>query len=391
MTNDNTIDIKEQEERKKFAVENFNNNSLNWYLEALSKDELKNICRNLGIKGFSSKNKEDLIKLITETFFGDYDILKAMLQTYDSGFKVVLDNITEQKENYVVFHYDIPDDVFLFYADGTELLFIPQDVKEHIQRYKQEHPEFKVEIDNIHFYRSALNLYGFVSLKQLAILKEQYYNILMTEEEIQAELVTLMPEYEALIKEGSVKHKELEQVNINLKALTHDKDYYVPALEDFKLYTNHFYIERTDEINTLVKYIEEGITEAFKGTSTGKLIINTILFGLRANETPEQILLHIDNIEENGFVKFEDRETLTQVIAQALYSARLWILNGHKREEVQNEIKLVPQQKKPELKVVKDKKNKNKKKPVQLKRKSKKRGKNKNIAHVAKLDDYRKN
>lgn len=385
-----TIDIKEQEERKKIAVKNNNNKNLNWYLEAMSKNELKNICRILDIKGFSTLNKETLIDLINESFFSNYDILSLMLSKYDSRFKVVLDNITEQEENYVIFHHDIPDDVFLFYAERTELLFIPKDVKKHFQSYKKAHPKFKEEIDTIHFYRSAINLYGFVSLKHLAVLKEKYYNIRMSEKEIKAELIAVMPEYEKLIKNDSVKHIELAQVSIDLKTLTHDKDYYIPSFEDFKRYTDHFYIEPTDDINALVAYIEAAVTEDFKETDTGKLIINTILFGLRANETPEQILLHIDNIEANGFVKFENREQLSNLIAQALYSTRLWVLNGHKRGEVQDKINLVTQQNKADLKGVKEKKNKNKKKSVQLKKKSKKRGKNKNVAHVAKLDDYRK-
>lgn len=377
MTNDLNIDIAAQEERKKLVAEKFNDNTLEMYLSALSKEELKNICRNLGIKGYSSKNKENLIGLITETYFADDQMLDKMLQSYDSDFKVVLDNITAQDDNYIVYHHDIPDDVFLYYADDTELLFIPQDVKAHFNAYKQSHPAFKEEIEKIHFYRSALNLYGFVTLKHLAVLKEKYFNVQMTEDEIRDELIAVMPEYETLIKDGSVKHKELSNINIDLKALTEQKDYYIPKYEDFKLYTHPFYIESTEEINNLVQYIEAGITEDFKGTDTGKLIIDTILFGLRANETPDQILLHIDNVEKNGFVKFEDHEKLTELIAAALNTTRLWTLNGYKRNEVQSKVQI--EQAQAPAQTVK------KKKPVQVKRRTKKRGKNRNVAHVARL------
>lgn len=384
MTNELNIDIKAQEEKKKLVAEKFNNNTLDMYLSALSKEELKNICRNLGIKGYSSKNKEDVISLITETYFADDQILDKMLHTYDSDFKVVLDNITAQENNYMVYHHDIPDDVFLFYADDTELLFIPQDVKAHFNAYKQAHPTFKEEIDKIHFYRSALNLYGFVTLKHLAVLKEKYFNVQMTEDEIRDELITVMPEYEALIKDGSVKHKELSNIDIDLKFLTEQKEYYIPKYDDYKLYTEHFYVEPTQEIKHLVEYIEAGITEDFLGTDTGKLIINTILFGLRANETPEQILLHIDNVEKNGFVKFDDREKLTKLIANALNTTRLWMLNGHKRSEVQSKVQ--SEQAQSQVQSQAPAQTVKKKKPVQVTRKTKKRGKNRNVAHVARLN-----
>ncbi len=386
MTNELNIDIAAQEEKKKLVAEKFNDNTLDMYLSALSKEALKNICRNLRIKGYSSKNKEDLISLITEAYFADDQMLSKMLETYDSDFKVVLDDITAQEKNYMVYHHDIPDEVFLFYADDTELLFIPQDVKAHFNAYIQAHPAFKEEIDKIHFYRSALNLYGFVTLKHLAVLKEKYFNVQMTEDEIREELITVMPEYEALIKDGSVKHKELSNIDIDLKFLTEQKEYYIPKYEDYKLYTEHFYIEPTQDIKHLVEYIEAGITEDFQGTDTGKLIVNTILFGLRANETPEQILLHIDNVEKNGFVKFDDREKLTELIAAALNTARLWMLNGHTRNEVQNKVQIEQGQSQvqPQAPVQTVKK----KKPVQVKRKTKKRGKNRNVAHVARLNKH---
>ncbi len=386
MTNELNIDIAAQEEKKKSVAEKFNDNTLDMYLSALSKEALKNICRNLRIKGYSSKNKEDLISLITEAYFTDDQMLGKMLETYDSNFKVVLDDITAQEKNYIVYHHDIPDEVFLFYADDTELLFIPQDVKAHFNAYIQAHPAFKEEIDKIHFYRSALNLYGFVTLKHLAVLKEKYFNVQMTEDEIREELITVMPEYEALIKDGSVKHKELSNIDIDLKFLTEQKEYYIPKYEDYKLYTEHFYIEPTQDIKHLVEYIEAGITEDFQGTDTGKLIVNTILFGLRANETPEQILLHIDNVEKNGFVKFDDREKLTELIAASLNTARLWMLNGHTRNEVESKVQIEQGQSQvqPQAPVQTVKKMK----PVQVKRKTKKRGKNRNVAHVARLNKH---
>ncbi|MGK0555093.1 hypothetical protein [Macrococcus capreoli] len=369
MTNELNIDVKEQEEKKQHAAEHYHDYTLDWYLSGLSKDELKNICRNLEIKGFSSKNKEDLVTLITDAYFENFDILKATFETYDSNFKVAIDELTEQDDNYIVFHRDIPDEVFLFYAEGTEFLFIPKDVKAHFKAYKKEHPSFKQEIDTIHFYRSALNLYGFVSLKHLALLKEKYFNITMTEDAIRDELIAAMPEYAPLIKDGSVKHIELTPVQLDLKKLTFNKDYYIPDYETYQLYTERFYIERTPEINALAEYLSNALLEDFKGTDTEQLIIDTILFGLRANETPDQIVLHIENVEVNGFMKIASYDTLRGLIADALLTARLWTLNGHKSGELKDLVlNTLP-----------------KRKPVQIKRKSKKRGKNKNIAHVAKL------
>lgn len=397
MTDEIKYDIEEIEERKKYAIDNFNDNKLEWYLNVLSKSELISICKKLLIKGYSSKNKSEIIKLIIDTYFKDYELLEKMLKTYHSGFKVVLDQVTNQKKNYIIFHHDVPDDVFLFYAEGSELLFIPVDVKEHFNQYKKHNKNYSSEMQTIKFYRSAFNLYGFMTFEHLVELKKQFFNIETSVEVVKKEIVELLPEYESLISGDSIKHIELKNIELDLDSLTKDKNYYVPnKLEEYMRYSERFYIEENDAINELKMYLEEGISQKFKGTDTASLIVNTIIFGLRANDKPDQIMKHIDNIEKSGFVSFKDKSTLKQKIEKALYHTRIWVLNGYTFEEVEGIIKLVHPDElgKQESKNKKTDKllplNKNKKKPVQVKRKTNKRGKNRNIAHVTKLDDYRK-
>lgn len=74
------------------------------------------------------------------------------------------------------------------------------------------------------------------------------------------------------------------------------------------------------------------VTEEYRGTYTAQLITDTIIFGLRANDTPEFILKHIQQIENSGFLKVEDL-TLPEYIARAIIDTRLWSLNGHKTQQ----------------------------------------------------------
>lgn len=50
MTNELNIDIKAQEEKKKLVAEKFNNNTLDMYLSALSKEALKIYVVTWGLK-----------------------------------------------------------------------------------------------------------------------------------------------------------------------------------------------------------------------------------------------------------------------------------------------------------------------------------------------------
>lgn len=326
--------------------------NLTWYLESLSKEELKDICRNFDIKGFSSKNKDELIELIQSTYFKDDQLLTRLLQELSSDYKLIFYELAVSDDETVRFNRDIPDTLFLFYPEADEHLVIPKDVKQHFKQFIETHPDINSDIQLIEFYHSAFNLYGFVSLKQLAKLQYKYKGLQKDEQTIKEEITRLLPEYKDLIQHRSVKHRDLAQVNLNMKALTHGKKYYEPATEsEFLNYKDPYFTEPSEAIEALRTLLDDMVTEEYRGTYTAQLITDTIIFGLRANDTPEFILKHIQQIENSGFLKVENR-TLPEYIARAIIDTRLWSLNGHK-----------PQQKK-ERKVVqvKQKKKKRKKK-----------------------------
>lgn len=308
--------------------------NLEWYLETLSKEALKDICRNFDIKGFSSKNKDELVKLIVDTYFEDNTLLIKLLETLSSDHKLIFFDLAMSENNVTTFNRDIPDTLFLFYPEENEYLVIPNDVKAHFKEYIEAHNEIKDDMKQIEFYHSALNLYGFVSLKQLSKLNMKYNRIQMRESEVKTEIERLLPEYASLIAENSVKHRDLAEIKLDLKQLTHGRNYYEPStLEAFLKYNNPYYTDASQAIDALRTLLMQSVSLAYKDTYTGYLIVNTIIFGLRANDTPEFILQHIEHIESNGFLNVEDKSNLTEKINEAINDSRLWSLNGHKKEQ----------------------------------------------------------
>lgn len=307
--------------------------NLTWYLESLSKEELKDICRNFDIKGFSSKNKDELIELIQSTYFEDDQLLTRLLQELSSDHKLIFYELAVSDDDTVPFNRDIPDTLFLFYPEADEHLVIPKDVKKHFKQYIEKHPEIEHDIQLIEFYHSAFNLYGFVSLKQLAKLQYKYKGLQKDEQTIEEEIRRLLPEYKELIQDKSVKHRDLAQVNLNMKALTHGKKYYEPATEsEFLNYNDPYFTEPSEAVESLRTLLNKMVTEEYAGTYTAQLIIDTIIFGLRANDTPEFIMKHIQQIEDSGFIKVEGA-ALSDSIDHAINDSRLWSLNGHKKQQ----------------------------------------------------------
>ncbi|UBH15223.1 hypothetical protein [Macrococcus armenti] len=306
---------------------------LEWYLESLSKESLKTICRNYEIKGYSSKNKEALIALIQDEYFADDTLLNKLLKCLTSDYKLVFFELANGESNVTTFNRDIPDTLFLFYPESDEHLVIPKDVKAHFKNYIERHEEMIEEMKRIEFYHSALNLYGFVSLKQLSKLGVKYEQFQMSELEVADDITKLLPEYADLIIDNSVKHKDLTGINIDLKKLTHNHRYYEPATKEaFFKYNDPYYVEPSSAIDSLKKFLTSAVTEQYKGTYTAELIVNTIIFGLRANNTPNYIIQHIEHIEKNGFLEIQDHSILRKLIEAALMDSRLWSLNGNKKE-----------------------------------------------------------
>lgn len=63
-------------------------------------DELKTICRQYGIKGFSNKNKQNLVELIMTAFFNNNHIIEQVFSNATLFEFDILSSILESDDNY---------------------------------------------------------------------------------------------------------------------------------------------------------------------------------------------------------------------------------------------------------------------------------------------------
>ncbi|HHP7501305.1 TPA: hypothetical protein ACSGGR_000021 [Staphylococcus aureus] len=112
-------------------------------------DELKSICRQYGIKGFSNKNKKNLVKLIMVAFFNNNHIIEQVFSNASLFEFSILASILESDDNYrlnnelITFeniHLMSPETFlithFYYYYDFEyDCLILPNDVRKHIENY----------------------------------------------------------------------------------------------------------------------------------------------------------------------------------------------------------------------------------------------------------------
>lgn len=112
-------------------------------------DELKAICRQYGIKGFSNKNKQNLVKLIMTAFFNNNHIIEQVFSNASLFEFSILTGILESDDNYrlnnelITFeniHLMNPRTFlithFYYYYDFEyDCLILPNDVRKHIENY----------------------------------------------------------------------------------------------------------------------------------------------------------------------------------------------------------------------------------------------------------------
>ncbi|CAM3991041.1 hypothetical protein [Staphylococcus schweitzeri] len=112
-------------------------------------DELKSICRQYGIKGFSNKNKHNLVELIMTAFFNNNHIIGQVFSNASLFEFSILASILEGDDNYrlnnelITFeniHLMNPDTFlithFYYYYDFEyDCLILPNEVRKHIENY----------------------------------------------------------------------------------------------------------------------------------------------------------------------------------------------------------------------------------------------------------------
>ncbi|HDY9488135.1 hypothetical protein LK336_08025 [Staphylococcus argenteus] len=112
-------------------------------------NELKSICRQYGIKGFSNKNKQHLVELIMSAFFNnnhiieqvfsnatlfEFDILSSILEN-DANYRLNNELIEFEKLQLINFDNFLTSHFYYYYDFEYDCLILPNDVRKHIENF----------------------------------------------------------------------------------------------------------------------------------------------------------------------------------------------------------------------------------------------------------------
>ncbi|GJF88918.1 hypothetical protein [Staphylococcus argenteus] len=112
-------------------------------------NELKSICRQYGIKGFSNKNKQHLVELIMAAFFNnnhiieqvfssatlfEFDILSSILES-DANYRLNNELIEFEKLQLINFDNFLTSHFYYYYDFEYDCLILPNDVRKHIETF----------------------------------------------------------------------------------------------------------------------------------------------------------------------------------------------------------------------------------------------------------------
>ncbi|CDR59860.1 hypothetical protein [Staphylococcus argenteus] len=112
-------------------------------------NELKSICRQYGIKGFSNKNKQHLVELIMSAFFNnnhiieqvfsnatlfEFDILSSILES-DANYRLNNELIEFEKLQLINFDNFLTSHFYYYYDFEYDCLILPNDVRKHIENF----------------------------------------------------------------------------------------------------------------------------------------------------------------------------------------------------------------------------------------------------------------
>ncbi|WP_437212662.1 hypothetical protein [Staphylococcus aureus] len=112
-------------------------------------DELKTICRQYGIKGFSNKNKQNLVELIMTAFFNNNHIIEQVFTNATLFEFDILSSIIESDDNYrlnneltkfeklqlINFDNFLTSHFYYYYDFEYDCLILPNDVRKHIENF----------------------------------------------------------------------------------------------------------------------------------------------------------------------------------------------------------------------------------------------------------------
>lgn len=331
------------------------NKPLTHYLKELKNDDLKAICKFYGIKGYSSKKKDQLVEMINTFVLKDYEAAELMFNQISAETYGILNRLIINEENAVEGQHG---DAVYFLFEQDEHTFIPGDVKAYLRKFVVEKSTSEDQDDEVIALVSAVNLYGYFSLAHYQQLLKKYLNMDVSVHELKNDLASV-----ANIQNEHVLNPLLEDMEFDAPIDRSARSYYMPETwAAFKKYFNIEYYEQAKEIEQLLTYLKSYITAGVNP----KDIEESLIVMMKTVDNPAKLTAIINEMVKEGTLQPLPEQPTELHLLAAYRAVRNWHLGGYMYNELKQQM--------PQQHVI------NK----QVRKKSKKRRKNMNVSRLKK-------
>ncbi|WP_236898638.1 SEC-C metal-binding domain-containing protein [Clostridium beijerinckii] len=316
---------------------------LNELINCLSKDEIYNIARNLGVNKISGLNKEKLIETLLKEYknlvkkralFFDEERYRILKSYVDSKGVKLFDDIDEEEADKSIYFIQ-QGMLFPTVKDGVSIFLMPEIVQALIkERNNIEYRrviKFNSEIVNI--FRAMNKVYGILKLKDAKEMIERYLNIENCEfEELIREATYYYNEYR---EEGIfIVNNEIDKFEELLKDIDTEKDlsYAMISKEELlnMLEENWVYNSKAGKI-----FYKE-FTNMFR-VDRDMLIamMEDLIFDVQENEPKDAVdkMIELINIEND-----EARYVASSMMNKFVKKIRLWRYKGSTTNDIKSNV-----------------------------------------------------
>ncbi|MBC2418389.1 zinc chelation protein SecC [Clostridium beijerinckii] len=316
---------------------------LNELINCLSKDEIYNIARNLGVNKISGLNKEKLIETLLKeyknliekrTLLFEEERYKILKSYVDSKGVKLFDDIDEEEADKSVYFIQ-QGMLFPTVKDGVSIFLMPEIVQALIkERNNFEYRcviKFNSEIVNI--FRAMNKVYGILKLKDAKEIIERYLNIENCElEELIREATYYYNEYR---EEGMfIVNNEIDNFGELLKDIDTEKDlsYTMISKEELLNMLEENWVYNSKAGKTFYKEF----TNMFR-VDRDMLIamMEDLIFDVQENEPKDAVdkMIELINIENE-----EARYVASSMMNKFVRKIRLWRYKGSTTNDIKSNV-----------------------------------------------------
>jgi acylphosphatase len=305
------------------------------YLKEYTVEDLKQVAKTVGVKGFSKLKKDELIEAVVELQKLPETASYAYQYIDGDSFKSLQSAVKGDAESFTLeevfglyimgYAFEDEQDVGTFFISETiKKLYSGADTKDNYEN--------RLEIQRwLNLVRASLHLYGIVSFEQVVHLFKKYYDETVTSEEVVSFLrkapydITINLDEEELVIEDMNDEQYLM-----IKKLQGGRPYYEPEFAKFIKFSQPNYIDESSYHQELKEFVEERLTS--EGEDSYSAYIELLQYILQGSDRSEVIQYLSDRGVE--FKSQEEEKAFFDNISGIVKNIRHFKYRGFKESEL---------------------------------------------------------